>query len=146
MSRALAQARRALETADVPVGAIVAELSSGTVVAEAANARERDKDPTAHAELLAVRAAALARGTWRLDGHAVVVTLEPCPMCAGALWAARCSLLVYGAADPAAGSAGSLYNLAADPRLNHELVVVPGVRAEECGRLLSDFFAARRTA
>jgi len=144
MGEALVQARAALEHDDVPVGAVVVERGSGEVVARAHNERELRRDPTAHAEILALRAAADAAGTWRLDRHAMVVTLEPCPMCAGALWAARMPLLVYGAADPKAGSSGSLYNFAADPRLNHATEIVAGVRASECGALLSAFFAERR--
>jgi tRNA(adenine34) deaminase len=144
MREALAEARLAPEHGDVPVGAIVVQLSTGNVAARAHNARERDADPTAHAELIALRSAARDAGTWRLDDHALVVTLEPCPMCAGAVWAARLPLLVFGAADPKAGAAGSLYNFSADPRLNHATEVVPGVLADECGALLSAFFRQRR--
>ncbi|MGH9282292.1 MAG: nucleoside deaminase, partial [Acidimicrobiales bacterium] len=108
------------------------------------NERERRADPVAHAELLALQDAAAALGTWRLEDLTLVVTLEPCPMCAGALVAARVARLVFGAADPKAGACGSLYNLCADPRLNHEVTVTPGVLAPEAARLLSDFFAARR--
>ncbi len=144
MREALAEARRAPEHDDVPIGAIVVQLSTGVVVARAHNTRERDHDPTAHAELVALRQASAAAGAWRLGDHALVVTLEPCPMCAGAVWAARVPLLVFGAADPKAGAAGSLYNLAADPRLNHETEIVPGVLADEAGALLSDFFRRRR--
>ena len=141
MREALAEARRALAHDDVPIGAVIVQLSTGSVVARAHNTREQDADPTAHAELLALRAASVAAGRWRLDDHALVVTLEPCPMCAGAVWAARLPLLVFGAADPKAGAAGSLYNLAADPRLNHETEIVPGVLADDCGALLTEFFA-----
>ena len=144
MADALHEAALALEHDDVPVGAIVVQLSTGEIVARAHNTRERDHDPTAHAELLALQAAARAAGTWRLTDHALVVTLEPCPMCAGAAWAARIGRLVFGAADPKAGSAGSLYNFAADPRLNHTTDVVRGVRAAECAALLTEFFAKRR--
>jgi tRNA(adenine34) deaminase len=144
MGEALAEAHRALEHDDVPIGAIVVQLSTGVVVARAHNTREEDHDPTAHAELVALRETSVAAGSWRLDDYALVVTLEPCPMCAGAVWAARLPLLVFGAADPKAGAAGSLYNLAADPRLNHETEVVSGVLADECGALLSDFFRQRR--
>jgi tRNA(adenine34) deaminase len=114
------------------------------VLAAAHNTRERDRDPTAHAELLALRAAAQASGSWRLEGADVYVTLEPCPMCAGALVAARVRRVVFGAPDPKAGACGSLYNLCADPRLNHELEVVPGVLADDAASLLRDFFGARR--
>ena len=144
MEAALAEARAAPEHDDVPVGALVVHRSTGAVVARAHNERELRGDPTAHAEVLALRRAAAAVGAWRLDGHAVVATLEPCPMCAGAIWAARVPLVVYGAADPKAGAAGSLYNFAADPRLNHTTEIMGGVRAEECGALLSAFFADRR--
>jgi len=144
MDAALAEARDAAAHGDVPVGAVVVERATGEVVVRAHNERERHGDPTAHAELLALRAAARTTGSWRLDAHALVVTLEPCPMCAGAIWAARLPLLVYGAADPKAGAAGSLYNFAADPRLNHTTEIVGGVRAEECGALLTAFFAAKR--
>jgi tRNA(adenine34) deaminase len=144
MRAALDEARAAPEHDDVPVGAIVVHLPSGEIVARAHNERERVGDPTAHAELLALRTAAQHAGTWRLDEYALVVTLEPCPMCAGAAWAARLGRIVYGASDPRAGASGSLYNFAADPRLNHETEVVAGVLAEECGVLLSEFFAQRR--
>ena len=144
MEAALAEARAALEHHDVPVGAVVVHRPTGMIVARAHNERERTGDPSAHAEMLALRDAARAAGTWRLDEHALVVTLEPCPMCAGAVWAARVGLLVYGAADPKAGAAGSLYNFAADPRLNHMTEVVRGVRADECAALLMEFFESRR--
>ena len=144
MDAALAEARRAIEHDDVPVGAVVVHRPTGEVVARAHNERELRADPSAHAELLALRAASEVNGSWRLDAHALVVTLEPCPMCAGAVWAARVPLLVYGAADPKAGAAGSLYNFAADPRLNHTTDIVAGVRAAECGALLTEFFAERR--
>jgi tRNA(adenine34) deaminase len=116
------------------------------VVARAHNERERLGDPTAHAEILALRSAAAARGRWRLEDATLVVTLEPCPMCAGALVAARVARLVFGADDPKAGAAGSLYNLCADPRLNHELEVTDGVLGSEAAQLLSEFFQARRAA
>jgi tRNA(adenine34) deaminase len=144
MRAALDEAKAALEHDDVPVGAVVVHVPSGEIVARAHNARERDADPTGHAELLALRSAADHAGTWRLDEYALVVTLEPCPMCAGAAWAARLGRIVFGAADPKAGASGSLYNFAADPRLNHEAEVVAGVLAEECGALLSAFFGRRR--
>ena len=115
-------------------------------MARAHNARERDHDPTAHAELLALRDAARHAGTWRLSDYALVVTLEPCLMCAGAAWAARVGRIVFGAADPKAGAAGSLYNFAADPRLNHETAVVAGERAAECAELLTTFFRSRRAS
>jgi tRNA(adenine34) deaminase len=130
MGLALAQARGALAHDDVPVGAVV--LIDGLVVAARHNERELTGDPTAHAEVLALRDAALALGGWRLSAATLVVTLEPCPMCAGALVAARVGRLVYGAADPRAGACGTLYNLCCDPRLNHELPITTGVREAEC--------------
>jgi tRNA(adenine34) deaminase len=128
---------------DVPVGAVVVD-PAGAVVAEAANERERAGDPTAHAEILALRRAAAAAGTWRLDGCTLVVTLEPCTMCAGALVLARVSRLVYGATDPKAGAVGSLWDVVRDRRLNVRPEVVGGVLAAESGALLRAFFAARR--
>jgi tRNA(adenine34) deaminase len=142
MALALAQAREAGDAGEVPVGAVV--VAAGTVVARAGNRRERTGDPTAHAELVAIREAAASAGGWRLSDATVYVTLEPCPMCAGALVAARVGRLVFGAPDPKAGACGSLYNLCVDPRLNHEVDVVPGVLATECGQVLSDWFAGRR--
>jgi tRNA(adenine34) deaminase len=144
MAQALDEARAALAHDDVPIGAVVARVADGTVIAAAHNERERRGDPTAHAEVLALQAAARAVGGWRLDGHALVSTIEPCPMCAGAAWAARVDLIVFGAADARAGAAGSLYNLAADPRLNHESAVVAGVRGDECAALVERFFATKR--
>ncbi|MGQ0824408.1 MAG: nucleoside deaminase [Actinomycetota bacterium] len=144
MQRALDEARAASAHNDVPVGAVVVALDTCHVVAARHNERERTADPTAHAEVLALRDAASGAGTWRLERHALVVTLEPCPMCAGAVWAARIPLLVFGAADPKAGAASTLYNLAADPRLNHTTEVVTGVRAQECAALLHEFFRPRR--
>ena len=144
MRAALDEAQLALEHDDVPVGAVVVNLTTGAIVAREHNRRQVDSDPTAHAEVLALRAAARTAGTWRLANHALVVTLEPCPMCAGAAWSARVSQIIFGAADPKAGASGSLYNLASDPRLNHESAVVGGVLGEECGGLLRDFFARRR--
>jgi tRNA(adenine34) deaminase len=142
MGLALDQAALAVEHGDVPVGAVV--LRDGEVVAQRHNERERSGDPTAHAEILALRDAATVAGGWRLDGTTLVVTLEPCPMCAGALVAARVDRVVFGAADPKAGACGSLHNLCADPRLNHEVEVVPGVRAAESARQLAAFFGDRR--
>lgn len=142
MATALGEAQAAARHGDVPVGAVV--VDRGAVVARRHNERELTKDPTAHAEILALRDAAAARGSWRLEGITLVVTLEPCAMCAGALVAARVSRLVYGAPDPRQGACGSLYNLCSDPRLNHEISVVRGVRGEECGAELRRFFALRR--
>jgi len=143
MRRALDVAQTALDTGDVPVGALVVS-PDGSVLASAANARERDGDPTAHAELLALRAAAAAWGTWRLDGCTLVVTLEPCTMCAGALVLARVARLVYGADDPKAGAVGSLWDVVRDRRLNSRPEVVGGVLAAESAALLRSFFAAHR--
>ena len=145
MALALAEAEAAGAAGDVPVGAVV-RGARGEVLARAGNERERAGDPTAHAEVLALRRAATATGSWRLAGATVVVTLEPCPMCAGALLAARVDRLVYGAPDPKAGACGSLYNLCVDPRLNHELAVTPGVRADACAEVLTRFFRDRRLA
>jgi tRNA(adenine34) deaminase len=145
MALALAEATVAPEHGDVPVGSVVVS-PEGTVLARRHNERERTGDPTAHAELLALRDAAAAIGAWRLDGCTLVSTLEPCPMCAGAALAARIATVVFGAADPKAGACGSLYNLAADPRLNHEMSVVPGLRADEAAGLLRRFFSERRSA
>jgi tRNA(adenine34) deaminase len=143
MGAALEEARRCLRWGDVPVGAVVARGEE--VLGAAGNERELRQDPTAHAELLALRAAAEASGTWRLEGCTLYVTLEPCAMCAGGMVLARLDRLVLGAPDPKAGFAGSLGDLVRDPRLNHRLQVTAGVRAEECGELLRKFFADRRT-
>jgi tRNA(adenine34) deaminase len=142
MLDALAQAIAAGDDGDVPIGAVA--VHDGQVIAKAHNQRELTGDPTAHAEVLALRAAAAHLGSWRLEGVTLVVTLEPCPMCAGAAWASRIERLVYGTPNLDAGATGSLYNLASDPRLNHEFEVIGGVRAEESARLLTDFFAERR--
>jgi tRNA(adenine34) deaminase len=144
MAIALDEARAASEHGDVPIGAVVARLDTGKVIARRHNERELQSDPTAHAEVLVLQDAARALGQWRLDGCALVVTLEPCPMCAGAAINGRVGLVVFGAADPKAGATGSLYNLASDPRLNHEIPVVAGVQAEASATLLKGFFASRR--
>lgn len=144
MALALALAGQAVAHGDVPVGAVT--VLDGRLVAARSNERELTGDPTAHAEILALRDTAVALGGWRLSGVTLVVTLEPCPMCAGALVAARVGRLVFGAFDPRAGACGTLYNLCNDPRLNHELPVTSGVRAEECTTLLTSFFAAKRPA
>ena len=142
MALALAAARRAPLHADVPVGAVV--VTEGAVVARAHNARERGADPTAHAEILAIRGAARKLGSWRLDGCTLYVTLEPCAMCAGAIVLARLPRLVYGAADPKAGFVGSLGDLCRDERLNHRPAVTAGVLGAECGRILVEFFREKR--
>ena len=142
MREALEQARAAASHGDVPVGAVV--VREGRVIARAHNERELRGDPTAHAEVLALRAAADAVGGWRLDGCTLYVTLEPCVMCAGAMQQSRIDRVVFGAPDPKGGATGTLYNVAADPRLNHEVDVTHGVLAEESSRLLSEFFAMHR--
>jgi tRNA(adenine34) deaminase len=128
---------------DVPVGAVILD-QAGTVLARARNRTQADRDPTAHAELIAIRQAARALGSWRLTGLTLVVTLEPCTMCAGAVTLARLDRLVYGAEDPKAGAVGSLWDVLRDRRLNHRPEVIGGVLASECGALLREFFAARR--
>jgi tRNA(adenine34) deaminase len=128
---------------DVPVGAVILD-EAGAIVARARNRKEIDRDPTAHAEILAIRQAARALGRWRLTDLTLVVTLEPCTMCAGAVTAARLGRLVYGAEDPKAGAVGSLWDVLRDARLNHRPEVIGGVLASECGTLLREFFAARR--
>jgi tRNA(adenine34) deaminase len=144
MVAALAEAAAAAAAGEVPVGAVV--VLGGEIVARRHNEREALGDPTAHAEVLALRDAATHVGGWRLTGATLVVTLEPCPMCAGALVAARVDRLVFGAADAKAGACGSLYNLATDPRLNHEVEITAGLRAPESAELLETFFAERRGA
>jgi len=144
MGLALDEARRAIEQDDVPIGALVIG-PDGEVLASRHNEREATGDPTAHAEVLALRDAAVARGSWRLTDCTLVVTLEPCPMCAGAAWASRIDRVVFGAADLKAGAVGSLYHLGSDPRLNHEFTTVGGIRSAECADLLTAFFATRRT-
>jgi tRNA(adenine34) deaminase len=141
MRMALADAATA--GADVPVGAVVLD-PAGAVIGRAVNRREADGDPTAHAELLAIRAAARQRGEWRLTGCTLVVTLEPCTMCAGAVTLARLDRLVYGAEDAKAGAVGSLWDVVRDRRLAHRPEVIGGVLASDCAALLRDFFAARR--
>ena len=143
MRAALGLAQEALTTGDVPVGAVVLG-PDGEQLAAARNEREATGDPTAHAEVLALRAAAARRGSWRLDGCTLVVTLEPCTMCAGALVLARVGRVVYGAPDPKAGAAGSLWDVVRDRRLNHRPEVVAGVLEDECAGVLRAFFAERR--
>jgi tRNA(adenine34) deaminase len=143
MRHALSEAVRALPAGDVPVGAVVLD-PTGAVIGRGHNRREADGDPTAHAEVLALRGAARAVGSWRLAGCTLVVTLEPCTMCAGAAVLARVDRLVFGAFDPKAGAVGSLWDVVRDPRLNHRPAVVAGVLTEECATLLRDFFAGHR--
>ena len=142
MRRAMMLARRAARLGEVPVGALV--VRDGRTVGTGYNTREHDADPTAHAEMTALREAAEAIGDWRLIGCTLYVTLEPCPMCAGALVNARLTRLVYGAADPKMGAVHSLHRLCTDPRFNHRVEVTAGVLGQECGKLLSDFFRERR--
>ena len=143
MARPLELAALAGVAADVPVGAVVVG-PDGDVLGEGHNVREAWEDPTGHAEIVAIRAAARAVGSWRLIGCTLVATLEPCVMCAGAMVMARVPVCVFGAFDPKAGACGSVWDVARDPRANHRVEVVGGVRQEECARLLLDFFAARR--
>lgn len=142
MQAALRQAEIAEENGDVPIGAVI--VHNGQIIAKAYNQREQLKDPTAHAEIIALTQAAAALETWRLDGCTIYVTLEPCTMCAGALVLARLDRLVYGCDDPKTGAVKSLYNIVTDERLNHRLAVTSGVLAEECTALLQQFFLRRR--
>jgi tRNA(adenine34) deaminase len=145
MRAALTEAEAAREADDVPVGAVVVD-ASGTIIGRGRNVREVTHDPTGHAEIVALREAAAARGEWRLDGCTLVVTLEPCTMCAGAVVLARLDRLVFGAQDLKAGAVGSLWDVVRDRRLNHRPEVVPGVLEAECADLLRDFFRSRRPA
>lgn len=142
MRAALEQARGAQALGDVPIGAVV--LREGEIIAAAHNRRIVDADPTAHAEMLAIRAAADALGDWRLSGCTMIVTLEPCCMCAGAMVLARMDRVVYGATDPKGGAVDTFFQLCADERLNHRMEVVSGVLAEECGNVLTRFFEEQR--
>ena len=142
MTIALDEARAALQHDDVPIGSVV--VRDGDVISRAHNARERDQDPTAHAEILALRATAKALGSWRLTGCSIYVTLEPCAMCAGAMVLARVERLVYAAPDPKAGAVRSLYNIADDARLNHRIDVTAGVLEEEAGEVLRTYFSGKR--
>jgi tRNA(adenine34) deaminase len=142
MGAALAEAAKAEAIGEVPIGAVI--VRDGSLIAAGHNRRIADRDPTAHAEMLAIRSAAAALGDWRLAGCTLVVTLEPCCMCAGAIVLARLDRLVYGAADPKAGAVDTLYHLCTDDRLNHRVEVIPGVRAAECGGVLTEFFRKQR--
>jgi tRNA(adenine34) deaminase len=143
MEMALDEARTAADEDEVPVGAVIVSLERG-VIARAHNQREMLRDPTAHAEMIAITQAAQALESWRLAQCVLYVTLEPCPMCAGAIVQARVPMVVYGATDPKAGACNTLYQITADPRLNHRCQVVSGVQAEQCADVLSRFFAAKR--
>jgi len=145
MLEALALAREAAACGEVPVGAVIYETATGRTLARARNTREAHNDPAGHAELLAIREAALSLGDWRLSACTLVVTLEPCCMCAGAIVLARLGRVVYGAPDPKAGAARSLYRLLEDPRLNHRVAPITGVMANESAALLREFFRARRS-
>ena len=142
MREALKEAEKAEDEGEVPVGAVI--VMDGRVVGRAHNQRETLKDPTAHAEMIALTQAAAWAGAWRLSGATMYVTVEPCPMCAGALVLARVDRLVYGCPDPKAGACGSLYNILSDERLNHRLEVKTGVLAEQCAEAVQSFFQARR--
>lgn len=142
MRQALVEARAALAEDEVPIGTVI--VHDGRIIAAAHNQRETLRDPTAHAEIIALTQAAAALQSWRLDGCTLYVTLEPCPMCAGAIVQARIPTVVYGAADPKAGAVESLYQILSDPRLNHRCTVVPRVLSDECGLLLSEFFQSKR--
>jgi len=142
MKLAIEQAKIAEENGDVPIGAVI--VFQDRIIARAYNQREQLQDPTAHAEIIALTQAAAALGSWRLNGCTIYVTLEPCPMCAGALVLARVDRLVYGCDDPKTGACKSLYNIVQDERLNHRLEVVAGVLAEDCSQQLQDFFQRRR--
>jgi tRNA(adenine34) deaminase len=143
MAIALAEARLAAEEDEVPIGAVVVSTRQG-VLARAHNQREQLRDPTAHAEMIAITQAAASMPSWRLDDCTLYVTLEPCPMCAGAIVAARVPVVVYGTADPKAGACDTLYRITSDPRLNHRARVIAGVMQDECAAVLSEFFQAKR--
>ena len=142
MAQAYEQAQAAWVADEVPVGAVI--VRDGSVIAAAHNGREQLRDPTAHAEMVAITQAAAAVDSWRLEGCTLYVTLEPCPMCAGAILQARIATVVYGAEDPKAGAVDSLFQLLGDSRLNHQTEVIRGVMADPCGKILTDFFAAKR--
>ena len=144
MHLAIEQARLAEVGGDVPIGCVVVHQPTGRVIGVGHNRRERDNDPAGHAEIIAMRQAGQALGTWRLDECVLVVTLEPCPMCAGAIVNARLNRLIYGCDDPKAGAVRTLYQICDDARLNHRVAIERGVLAEECGRLLSGFFKKQR--
>jgi tRNA(adenine34) deaminase len=140
MARAIELARSAGDIGEVPIGAVVYESATGTILGEARNTREHDRDPCGHAELLAIRLACERLGDWRLNHCSLAVTLEPCPMCAGAIINARVARVLYGADDPKAGAVRSLYTILEDERLNHRCVVIPGVERDTCAALLTEFF------
>ena len=143
MEMALEEARRAADIDEVPVGAVIVSFERG-VIGRAYNQREQLRDPTAHAEMIAITQAADALGSWRLENCVLYVTLEPCPMCAGAIVLARLPMVVYGTADPKAGACDTLYRITSDARLNHRAQVIGGVLAQQCGSVLSEFFSKKR--
>jgi len=143
MKEALIEARKAYDLDEVPIGAVI--VKDGAVIARGFNLREREKDPTLHAEMIAIRQAAAELGGWRLMDCDIYVTIEPCPMCAGAILQARIRRVVFGARDPKAGCAGSLYNLLEDPRFNHRAEVVEGILSEECAQIMKDYFRQKRS-
>ena len=142
MRAALAEAEAAAAKGEIPIGAVI--VRGGELIASGHNVRETERDPTGHAEMVAIRRAAARLGAWRLTGTTLYVTIEPCPMCAGALVLARIERLVYGAADPKAGACGTLWNLVQDPRLNHRLAVTAGVLEDECRAVIQAFFRRLR--
>jgi tRNA(adenine34) deaminase len=144
MQEAIAEASAALALDEVPVGCVILHVPSNKIIARGHNRRESDADPTAHAEIMALRDAAAAMESWRLSECAMAVTLEPCPMCAGAIVNARMGRLIYGCDDPKAGAIRTLYKICDDPRLNHQVEITAGVLAEDCAELLRDFFRAQR--
>jgi tRNA(adenine34) deaminase len=146
MQEALAEASAALALDEVPVGCVILHIPSNKIIGRGHNRRESEADPTAHAEILALRQAATTLGSWRLGNCAMAVTLEPCPMCAGAIVNARMGRLIYGCDDPKAGAIRTLYKICDDPRLNHQVEITGGVLAEECAGLLQDFFRVQRAA
>lgn len=144
MEQAIAEARKASALEEVPIGCVVVHEPSGEIIGRGYNRRQIDRDPTAHAEILALRAAGQALGDWRLENCVLVVTLEPCPMCAGAIVNARVPKLIYGCDDPKAGAVRTLYQLCEDARLNHRVTVTAGVMKEQCAELLREFFRRQR--
>ena len=144
MRQAIAEAEQAAATGEVPIGCVIVHEPTAKIIARGRNRRESDRDPTAHAEILALREAGLNQGSWRLLDCTLIVTLEPCPMCAGAIVNARISRLIYGCPDPKAGAVNTLFQLCNDPRLNHRVQITAGVLADQCSELLTDFFSAQR--
>jgi len=144
MRQAIAEAEQAAAAGEVPIGCVIVHDPTGKIIARGRNRRESDRDPTAHAEILALREAGPNQGSWRLLDCTLIVTLEPCPMCAGAIVNARIPRLIYGCPDPKAGAVNTLFQLCNDPRLNHRVQITAGVLADQCSELLTDFFSAQR--